>query len=210
MSPVKLFHKYRGLRDFTLSSLLEAAGAILPRLVNSQTRWKVTDVPTKRTVRYYMTQGLVDRPLGRKGVTSFFSYRHLLQVLAVKYLQSQYLPLRTIKSMIGGRSNRELERLLPEGLAGKQTGKSMTTDAAALASGRKRAREGAETPDGRKPERIRGGAAGGELWRRHNISPGVALMLREDVPPRPAAGRVRTMEERIGRLLRRLSPGDGE
>ena len=151
MSPVRLFHKYRGLRNLTLASLLAAVAELLPKLVGRQVRYRVTEFPTERTLRYYIAQGLVDSPSGKKGTSSLYGYRHLLQVLAVKYLQSQYLPLKKIKTLLRGRSNRELERLLPDSRSHRASLDTVLKDGDG--GGEKRA-----------PARRR--AAGGERWRR--------------------------------------------
>ncbi len=43
-----------------------------------------------------------------------YGYRHLLQIMAIKYLQSQYLPLVKIRSLVENISNRDLELLIPD------------------------------------------------------------------------------------------------
>ncbi len=187
MSPVKLFHKYRGLSDFTLRSLLAAAGEILPDLVGRQTRYKVTEMPTERTIRYYLSHRLLDRPLGKKGTSSIFGYRHLLQVLAIKYLQSQYLPLKKIGSVMGGLSNRELEQLLPEGQAGRLP---------------------RIPPDGTPPPAART-LPGEQRWRHFTVAPGVEMRLRDDLAP-PRDGReLDRWEDRIRDILESLLRNPG-
>lgn len=194
MSPVKLFHKYRGLSDFTLGSLLAAAGGILPDLVGRQTRYKVTEMPTERTIRYYLSHRLLDRPLGRKGTASIFGYRHLLQVLVIKYLQSQYLPLKKIGSVMGGLSNRELEQLLPEGQAGRAP--------------RKPPFAGMIPPDGMPP--LSASALPGEQrWRHFTVAPGVEMHLRDDLAPPRDRGELDRWESRIYRLLESLLHNPG-
>jgi hypothetical protein len=54
-------------------------------------------------------KGLVDRPHGFSGSTSLFGYRHLLQLLAIKVLQSRFLPIRKIKEEIRNLKTEELE-----------------------------------------------------------------------------------------------------
>lgn len=98
-----------------MQSLLDTAGELIPSLIGSQSRYRVSELPTERTLRYYMSIGLMDRPAAKRGTLSLFTYRHLLQVLAVKHLQSQYIPLRRIRTLLGGVSNRELENILPGG-----------------------------------------------------------------------------------------------
>ena len=194
MSPVKAFHKYRGLSDFTLKSLLAAAGELLPDLVGRQTRYKVTEMPTERTIRYYLSHRLLDRPLGRKGTASIFGYRHLLQVLAIKYLQSQYLPLKKIGSVMGGLSNRELEQLLPEGRAGTAPRKPLPA--------------GRIPPDG-TPAPAAHALPGEQRWRHFTVAPGVEIHLRNDLVP-PREGReLDRWESRIRDILESLLHNPG-
>ena len=181
MSPVKLFHKYRGLSDFTLTSLLRTARDLLPRMVGKQTRYKVTDLPSERTVRYYLSRGILDRPLGKRGTTSLFGYRHLLQLLAIKYLQFQYLPLEKIRVVLAGRSNRELEEILPDGSSGVRG-----SSAAAVITGSGQENtppfgRGARRPvEGRPHPEGSGAPEGSRQWRRYSVAPGVELHLREE------------------------------
>lgn len=174
MTPVLIFHRYRGLKDFTISSLLEAACEMIPSLVGAQSRYKVSELPTERTLRYYMSLGLMDRPAGKRGTNSLFTYRHLLQVLAVKHLQSQYLPLRRIKVLLRGISNRELEGLLPGGRGGgRYTGRKKVPAAdGSAATSRHRLRKATGGGDPTSP--------GPGRWVRVEIADGVELHLRED------------------------------
>src|SRR5579862_7574889 len=65
-----------------------------------------------RTLRYYQSLGLLDRPLSYEGHKARYGPRHLLQLLAVKLLQRQRLPLADIQERLYGRSDTELETLL--------------------------------------------------------------------------------------------------
>jgi DNA-binding transcriptional MerR regulator len=86
----------------------------LPQVAPSQTKYRVTELPSERTIRFYTANGLVDKPVASEGAKAHYGYRHLLQVLAIKYLQSQYLPLVKIRSLVDNISNRDLELLIPE------------------------------------------------------------------------------------------------
>jgi len=74
----------------------------------------VTVLPNERTIRFYTSNKLVDKPVAREGAKAYYGYRHLLQVMAIKYLQSHYLPLVKIRSLVENVSNRDLELLIPE------------------------------------------------------------------------------------------------
>src|SRR2546430_9594341 len=72
---------------------------------------RVSPAPDARTVRYYTTLGLLDRPaiVGRQ---ARYRQRHLLQLLAIKGLQVRALPLAEIQERLYGRSDAELEALI--------------------------------------------------------------------------------------------------
>src|SRR3954467_4068024 len=76
---------------------------------------RISAAPAARTVRYYTTLGLLDRPKieGRQG---HYGERHLLQLLAIKALQAVDLPLAEIQQRLYARSDAELKRLV-EGLS---------------------------------------------------------------------------------------------
>jgi DNA-binding transcriptional MerR regulator len=106
----RLLETARG-RELRLDELVDYSARLIPMLVGKQTRYKVSDLPDKRTIRYYFQKGLIDRPR-RAGRNAIFSYRHLLQVLIVKRLQSDYIPLRRIGEVTGASSEQELANLL--------------------------------------------------------------------------------------------------
>lgn len=71
--------------------------AALPAPKNGQVR----AVPDERTVRYYVTLGLLDRPSAMRGRTALYGPRHVAQVVAIKRLQAM------------GRSLSEIQELWP-------------------------------------------------------------------------------------------------
>src|SRR5438132_5850914 len=76
-----------------------------------QASGRVRDVPDRRTIRYYVTLGLVDRPLAvpGRGRTAFYGRRHLLQLLAIKRLQAQGLSLAEVQDRLVGQTDAVLE-----------------------------------------------------------------------------------------------------
>jgi len=97
----------------TLEELCAEVAAELDRrgLRQAQEDGRVTPAPDLRTVRYYATFGLLDRPV-REGREVRYGRRHLLQLLVVKALQARGVPLAEIQAHVYGRSNSELETLL--------------------------------------------------------------------------------------------------
>jgi DNA-binding transcriptional MerR regulator len=62
---------------------------------------RVRDVPDRRTIRYYTTLGLIDRPQMR-GRTALYTRRHLVQLVAIKRLQAQGLSLAEVQQRLLG------------------------------------------------------------------------------------------------------------
>lgn len=81
------------------------------RLLGAQQDHRVSQAPDIRTIRYYTSLGLIDRPT-IEGRQAKYGKRHVLQVLAIKALQARLLPLSDIQSRIYGRSDQELEAML--------------------------------------------------------------------------------------------------
>jgi DNA-binding transcriptional MerR regulator len=71
--------------------------AALPAPRNGQVR----AIPDERTVRYYGTIGLLDRPAAMRGRTALYGRKHVAQVVAIKRLQTM------------GRSLSEIQQLWP-------------------------------------------------------------------------------------------------
>jgi DNA-binding transcriptional MerR regulator len=76
-----------------------------------QASGRVRDVPDRRTIRYYTTLGLIDRPARMRGRTALYSRRHLLQVVAIKRLQARGLALADLQQQLLGLSDAALEQV---------------------------------------------------------------------------------------------------
>ena len=96
-----------------VAGLAEAAARILAESgAARQGRGTVKELPDERTVRYYLAEGLVPPAEEKQGTASVFEFRHLLQLLVVKKLQAEGLPIRAIRELVTGKTERQLERLL--------------------------------------------------------------------------------------------------
>lgn len=81
--------------------------AALPPPQNGQVR----AVPDERTVRYYATLGLLDRPLAMRGRTALYGPRHVAQIVAIKRLQSMGKPLAEIQQLLPAMDTSTLSRM---------------------------------------------------------------------------------------------------
>ena len=85
---------------WTLPELVAEVAARIAALPAPRTG-QVRAVPDERTVRYYVTLGLLDRPGAMRGRTALYGPRHVAQVVAIKRLQAM------------GRSLSEIQQLWP-------------------------------------------------------------------------------------------------
>jgi DNA-binding transcriptional MerR regulator len=186
--------KYVGLPEFA-----RVGAQMLAELQLEQQRGTVTSVPDERTIRYYLAEGLIQTPEEKQGTASVFSYLHLLQLLTVKKLQAEHLPIRKIRELVAGKSEHELETLLGvRGPSGKKTEAKRYLESL-LAS----------APP---PSRIETGAAASppqdlaapHSWQRVEIEPGLELHVRSDYSPPATTGKTRSLLERAIHRLRRL------
>ncbi len=102
---------------FRIQDLARLAEAVIGEHGAAPVSGRVRAVPDVRTLRYYTTIGLLDRPSEMQGRTGFYGRRHLWQLVAIKRLQAQGLSLVEIQQRLLGIENRELARLaaLPSG-----------------------------------------------------------------------------------------------
>ncbi|HXG92115.1 MAG TPA: MerR family transcriptional regulator [Blastocatellia bacterium] len=161
------------------AQLADEAARLISRFVPKQERGSVSELPDERMVRYYSAEGLISPPEGKQGPAAVYGYSHLLQLLVVKRLQAEHLPIRKIKELVGGKSERELEQLLDidkQRVAQKNPAteylESLLRSAAPRAAARMQA-PAASPPVGFA-------AAQKSAWARVEIEPGLELHIRED------------------------------
>ena len=96
---------------WTIEQLPDQVAALLAHNYEGQTNGRVRELPNGRTIRWYTTIGLVDRPAELRGRTALYGRRHLLQLAAVKKLQSAGRTLAEIQEMLVGATDRRLAEL---------------------------------------------------------------------------------------------------
>lgn len=154
-SPVSLLRAHarhspwnaRGLAAH-VTALVDAAGL---RPTNASAR----AAPSARSVRFYVSHGLLDRPEGA-GTAATYGYRHFLQLLAIKIRQREGQTLETIKAEMKDVTGDALERRIAQSLA------------PALVTG-------SLSPDRAEDE-------GASAWRRLTVSDGIEIHVRGDSP----------------------------
>jgi DNA-binding transcriptional MerR regulator len=186
--------KYVGLPEFA-----RVGGQILAELQLEQQRGTVTSVPDERTIRYYLAEGLIQTPEERQGTASVFGYLHLLQLLTVKKLQAEHLPIRKIRELVAGKSEQELETLIGvRGPSGKKTEAKRYLESLLASAPMPPPIETSAAPP---PQDF---AAAPHSWQRVEIEPGLELHVRSDYAPPATTGKTRSLLERAIHRLRRL------
>jgi DNA-binding transcriptional MerR regulator len=92
-----------------VTALVDAAGM---RPTNASARV----APSARSIRFYVANGLLDRPEGT-GTAATYNYRHFLQLLAIKIRQREGSTLEVIKSELHELTGDALERRVATSLA---------------------------------------------------------------------------------------------
>jgi DNA-binding transcriptional MerR regulator len=96
---------------WTLDELAERVDVALAVDYAGPPSARVRAVPDRRSIRWYTTIGLIDRPVAHQGRTALYGPRHLLQLVAVKRLQASGLPLVAIQRELAGATDTQLARV---------------------------------------------------------------------------------------------------
>jgi DNA-binding transcriptional MerR regulator len=101
---------------WTIGELAQLVGDALAVDYAGQSNGRVREVPDRRTIRWYTTIGLLDRPAAMRGRTALYGRRHLLQLVAVKRLQADGRTIAEVQTALLGVDDRALDDLarLPE------------------------------------------------------------------------------------------------
>ena len=138
---------------------------------------RVSPTPDMRTIRYYSSLGLLDRP-SIVGRVAKYNRRHLLQILAIKTLQKNARPLSEIQERLYGLSEAELEAVI----------------------------EASIPPAQESPERVNKEVLRPTYWREIVIAPGLKIMADQsftDIDQSTIEHKIRAAIE----ALRHTAPG---
>jgi hypothetical protein len=123
---------------------------------------------------------------------------NLLQLLTVKKLQAEHLPIRKIRELVADKSEQELETLLGvRGATGKKTEAKHYLESLLAPAPSAPLREMAAAPP---PQQL----DASHSWQRVEIEPGLELHVRSDYSPPATTGKTRSLLERAIHRLRRL------
>ncbi len=107
--PVSRLRAFRDLAPWNLKELSATATRILEAAGVSPINTAASSRPSERTIRFYVTRGLVAAPEGR-GTAAIYHYRHLLQVLIIKLRQMEGATLTRLADELAGMTGDVIER----------------------------------------------------------------------------------------------------
>ncbi|GAA2048780.1 hypothetical protein GCM10009839_63100 [Catenulispora yoronensis] len=87
------------------------AAALASGAPAAQPNGRIREVPDVRTIRYYTSIGLLDRPAAMRGRTALYGRRHLAQLVAIKRLQAAGLTLTEVQERLLGTDAAAVERI---------------------------------------------------------------------------------------------------
>ncbi len=113
--PLHILREYRNLAPWNLRDLAALVGAVLDASAVTPINAAARAQPSERTIRFYVTKGLVSPPEGR-GTAATYSYRHFLQLLWIKLRQMEGATLVTITKEMQDQTGDVLERRAAQAL----------------------------------------------------------------------------------------------
>jgi len=156
-SPVLLLRAHARHAPWNSRGLAAHATALVDAAAMRPTNAAARAAPSARAVRFYVANGLLDRPEGA-GTAAIYNYRHLLQILHIKIRQREGLTLDRIKLELQENTGDALERRVASALApalGARADQVQAQDDDGLANG---------------------------VWRRIPVAQGIELHVRDDSP----------------------------
>jgi hypothetical protein len=200
--PLATLREYRPLAPWGLRDLAALAGAILDASGVVPINLAARAQPSERSIRFYVARGLVSPPEGR-GTAAVYTYKHLLQVLAIKLRQMEGATLETIVREAESLSGDMIERRVAQSLGPALPHPSELALLQAPGTGRGRVGRALQAwiapPD---PAQSRG-----VICRRIVIAPGVELLLDDQHPVARFHGGSDAIGEAVRRALASLMPG---
>ena len=97
-------------RTLTSRELSDLAAEVIRSCGIQPANNQAKTVPAQRMVRYYMANGLLSKPTGN-GRELRFGRRHLLELIAIKRMQSTGTSLSDVRKALDGMGAQELERV---------------------------------------------------------------------------------------------------
>ena len=177
--PLLNLREYRHLAPWSLRDLASITTGILDAAAIRPINAAASAHPSERTIRFYVTRNLVTPPDGR-GTAATYSYRHLLEVLAIKLRQMEGATLTTIASELESMTGDVMERRVAAALGPALPSPASLPMFADDEQPRGRAGQvlGAQTALSERPSAVPTASS----WQRGSVADGLELHVREDHP----------------------------
>ena len=201
--PLSTLRQYAALAPWSLRDLATLSGALLDASATFPVNATARQLPTERTIRFYVTRKLVSPPDGR-GTAATYGYRHLLQVLAIKLQQMEGATLETLGREFAGTPGDVLERRVAGALGARLISPAQLPLAGMAAAPRGKVGRALQTWVAAAPERP-SAITRGKTWRRLALGKGAELLVDDE---HPLYGGVE--ESRLQALFQRLIAAAGE
>ena len=191
--PRTTLRSYRSDAPWRLRDLAALASTLLEHANITPVSSAASALPTERTIRFYVARGLVNPPEGR-GTAATYSYRHLLQVLAIKLRQMEGATLERMADEFRDTPGDVLEHRVATSLGTLPR----------LADALQRLRPGTQTAVPGSSRNARPGRA----VRRIALGPGVDLLIDESHPAWHDGVQFSTLSARVVETLASLRHSD--
>jgi hypothetical protein len=179
LEPLTVLREYHALAPWSLRDLAALAGGILDASGVVPINAAASARPSERTIRFYVAQNLVSPPEGR-GTAAIYTYRHLLQVLAIKLRQMEGATLDTIVREFSGLTGDTIERRVASALG---VALPRPRDLQLLQDpGTRRGRVGRAVQAWLTPPETMASEPRSSVCRRIVVGPGVELLVDEQHP----------------------------
>jgi len=187
--PRTTLRSYRGSAPWRLRDLAALASRLLEHANITPVSSAASALPTERTIRFYVARGLVNPPEGR-GTSATYSYRHLLQVLAIKLRQMEGATLERMAEEFRDTPGDVLEHRVATTLGTLPP----LPDALQRRRPRTRAQVSESAPSARP----------GRATRRVALGPGVELLIDESHPAWHDKAQLTALSARVAETLASL------
>jgi DNA-binding transcriptional MerR regulator len=165
---------------WTIEELVRRANEVFQQQELVAPNGRVREIVSLRLVRLYTTLGLLDRPVLR-GRTGYYGMRHLMQLVAIKRLQSEGCSLAEIQNRLLALSEEELAQVahLPETFSSASEGilsssRRLPTRAFWRVAEAPAPEAVMESQPSQQPLPV-------ERWSSIAIAPGVHLLIQQEI-----------------------------
>lgn len=207
--PLLTLRDYARLAPWNIRDLSTIAGGILEVSGVTPINAAAQSHPSDRTIRFYVTRHLMSAPDGR-GTAATYSYRHLLQLLAIKLRQMEGATLTTIERELGEQPGDVLEKRVAATLGTIPQPDELMAASRGVPRGRvarlmvSRARESAAAaPAGRESTSV---PVDSGAWYHLGIGEGLQVSVRADHP----AARSSELRARVATAVARVLADSAE